>query len=677
MTRLTLGMLAAAILAAPLMAQPTAPARPPAPVLGEGKGQVVLSWDEFVKITGYDPSKQDGPQHITIEWKEIEDLLGVKVEKVGPGTTVDLPWREFRALLEWSVTRKAPKDETPPPADYIVAASTYEGDLTESGAAFILTARIDVLKPKGWTRIPVLPATVAVTDVTLPDGVYLHSTAKAYELLTEKTGSLDVTLKFAVSVQKSAGINQLTFQRTHTGSSVIDVTVGGEKADVKVAGAQSLVTRTVEGKVHHVAALAAHQGVSISWERALPKVAAAPTKLYAETRTLVSVADGLLLCQQTVSFNILHTAVRELTLAVPKGASVLTVAGPNVQDWRVDDTGALRVVMRGEVIGSYSLSVTYEQPASGDVSIPVIRADGVERERGFIGVVALANVEIDAGAVTGATPIDARQLPGDIVGMTNQPILLAYRYVEPQFTIPLMIKRHEEVGVLVTIIDRALYTGMQLNDGRRMTKVVYTVRNNRNQFLRLKMPAGAEIWSVAVAANTVSPARDEGGHVLIPLVRSGSGARELSSFPVSIVYVEAPEQVAPSRGTLHVALPTAAGDVPAMHVMYDFYAPAEGKYTVGWGESGFSGPMRQVEKFTAMATGPGAEVVEANAAQQAAQMQQQFDQRAAQQARTAGATPISVRLPINGQLFKLEKILALPDEQVWFKVQYRDWEPAK
>ena len=90
---------------------------------------------------------------------------------------------------------------------------------------------------------------------------------------------------------------------------------------------------------------------------------AAPTKIYAETRTLVAVAEGMLLCQEAVNYNILHTAVRELTLQVPAGASVLTVFGPNLQDWRAEAGGKLSVILKNEVIGSYVLRVTYSSPA--------------------------------------------------------------------------------------------------------------------------------------------------------------------------------------------------------------------------------------------------------------------------------------------------------------------------
>jgi hypothetical protein len=58
-------------------------------------------------------------------------------------------------------------------------------------------------------------------------------------------------------------------------------------------------------------------------------------------------------------------------------------------------------------------------------------------------------------------------------------------------------------------------------------------------------------------------------------------------------------------------------------------------------------------------------------------MQQEVDVRVDTEAKRAGATPIRVRLPINGKLFKLEKILVLPQDQVWFEVEYSGWQAAK
>lgn len=650
------------------------------PVEGvNSEGQVVLSWEKFVKITGYDdPSVRKGT--LTIPWEEVEKLLGLKVERVGKDATVDLPWKEFKALLEWSVKREAQlREEGPPsPVNYVVISSQYKGELTASEGKFTRVLKLDVLRKKGWKRIPVLPGNVAIMSKKLPEGVYLNSTGKHYELLTRNSGEMEVELEFSVAVRQVDGVNHLGFSSVPVCSSVLDLSLDRENIDVKVAGAQSQVTRSQQGKTIVAAAIPSCMKIAVSWQRALPKVEAAPTKLYAETQTLVRVADGMLVCDELVKYNILHTPVRELNLTVPKGVSVLTVSGGSVQDWRVDDKGQLLVVLSAEKIGEYFMSIRYEAPSKEKAFVPVIHPVGVERERGFIGVAAIANVEIDASDVSNATRIDVRKLPAGIAALTKQPVLLGFRYLTEKFNIALSIQKHDEVPVLVTIVDNVVLTGMQLADGRRMTKAVYGIRNNRNQFLRMKLPDGVDIWSVSVGGNTVAPARD-GEHVLIPLVRSASGSRELGSFPVTIVYVEAPKGKVASKGKLRIDLPQV--NAPIMHVMYNLYLPAEGNYEVPEGlfgsRSGFGGPLRRVDNFSSMATGSGSNVVKVNAQAQAAQLQQQFNQRVDAQIRASGATPIRVRLPINGKMFKFEKILTLPDDKLFIDVQYSGWEIAK
>ncbi len=647
---------------------------PAAPVkLAEGRGQVILSWNEFVRITGYDPSNK-GSQVLTIPWEEVERLLGVdRIERVGKGATVDLPWREFKALLEWSL-RRSDAETAPPPTDFVVAHSEYAGVLSGEKAEFELSLEIEILREKGWKRIPVLTNDVAVTEADLPEGVYLNNNGSVYELLTSKSGRIEATVEFTAAVQSQAGVRRVQFQRVLPGSSVLDVTIDRDDVEVEAPGAQSWMTRDVEGVEHHVGALPHGTAVSVQWRRELPEAEPVPAKLYAETRTLVAVSEGLLLCDEQIDFNILHTPVSELTLQAPAGVSILTVSGANIRDWRVDDNGRLRVVLGSEAIGGYTLRLNYEATAADNVEAPVVRAVNVERERGYVGVAALTNVEIAAGDVKGATQVDVRRLPGDISAMTNQPILLGFRYVGEAFSIPLTVTRHEEVRVLVTIVDAAAYTSMQLADGRRITKAVLSVRNNRNQFLRVSLPDGAELWSVSVGGKPASPA-SEGGAVLIPLVRSASGSADLAAFPVELVYVETPAEAPAAEGTLRVDLPTF--QAPVMHAMFSYYLPPEGEYTKPKGlfgrESGFGGPLQVVDEFASLSTGSGAAVVRHDAGRQVAQMEQQMQQRAAAEATAAGATPIRVRLPIHGKLFKLEKILALPGDDLYFTLTYSGW----
>jgi len=141
--RRTMKMLMVVLCVAALTSAAAAQAKP------DGKSQVILTWDQFVKITGYDPAK-GGPTMLSIPWKDVQDLLGVKVENVGQKTMVDLPWTEFKALLAWSMKQKEKPEDTPP-TDYIVTASEYKGTLDDKKGDFELKLSLDVLKKKGWT----------------------------------------------------------------------------------------------------------------------------------------------------------------------------------------------------------------------------------------------------------------------------------------------------------------------------------------------------------------------------------------------------------------------------------------------------------------------------------------------------------------------------------------------
>lgn len=126
------------------------------------------------------------------------------------------------------------------------------------------------------------------------------------------------------------------------------------------------------------------------------------------------------------------------------------------------------------------------------------------------------------------------------------------------------------------------------------------------------------------------------------------------AHPIAGALVYMQEGYAPDsrgRGSARVELPST--EVPITHLMVSLYVPELGKY------GKFEGTLRDVENFAKVhATG-------VDAAGQAQALQQQ----AKLQTKAAGATPVEVRLPIHGKVFKLEKILAVGQAQ-WFSYTY-------
>ena len=595
------------------------------------------------------------------------------------GAELTLNWQQFRALLNWSVAQKKPVQKPVKlPADFIIASSDVTGTLHEKGATFVLKMGLDILKEEGWKRIPLLPATVALKERTLPKNCYLHVDNGYYELLTKAKGHHDIMLSFAVAVTERAGTHSVRFGAVPSGTSTLELTVAQKDVDIKVAGAQAVLPlENTTGGTTVGASLPSGAPVSINWQRALAEVAKVPAKLYAETRTLVLVGEGILTCRETATVSILHSGVRDVDFTVPKGISVLDVTGTDVLNWNVNKDGKLNVRFSHEVTGSRVVSIVYElaipTPKESDkgkstCTAPVLSLVGAVREKGYVGVVAQANVEISVGPKAKVTTVDVRQLPADILRMTTQPVLLGFRYIGGGQEVPLIVQKHADVKVLLTIVDTASATVMQTQDGPRIVQMLYSVRNSRNQFLRVTLPSkDAEIWSVTVAGKSVRPARDAAGQVLIPLVRSD--AQHLSAFPVELVYVEKPIVKPGKKGTVIVKLP--ATDEAVTHMTLKLYLPAEGDYSSGlFGDDEFEGTLRQVKEFTKLRSAGRGRPSDAHANN--ALLQEQFSQRAQKKASDAGVEPIRVKLPLRGKVFNFEKILVL-DKDLSVKFDYSGW----
>jgi hypothetical protein len=634
--------------------------------------KVVMTWDQFKSITGWDGKV--APGEILIPWAEAEKMLGVDVKGV-EGAKLKLSWDQFRKLVEWSIAREQ-EDKVPPPSDYVISKATYVGRVGKDAeaASFEATFDVEVLRKQGWKRIHVLPATVGVSEITLPKDAYLNVRGNLYEVLTRATGKLDsaLQLKFAAAVAEEGGLNSISFERVPSGTCLVDLTIERTDVDVTVAGAQAIRKEQQAGATRMLFALPAGNRIAITWERRIEEVKKGPPKLYAQTQTLAAVGDGIVTCTEKLTYSIVHAGVRELSLTVPDGVNVLDVSCSYLHDWRVNGN-TLTVQLGREVKGVHEVELTCEQPFAEDaqqVETPVVRTTGTERERGFVAVVALANVEISGEPTDGASTVDHSSLPPELVGRTGKPVLLAYRYVGRTFGVPLQIVKHEDVRVLITVVDAATFTVMQTLDGRRINSVIYDVRNNRNQFLRVTMPEHTEIWSVSVAGKAAQPALDQDGKTLIPLVRSTG--QQLTAFPVEIVYVEKGfaesdfKPPADGEGAIHVSLPRC--DQPIMNVMCHLFLPRQGRY------DNFRGPLTTVRNFRdlqARVTG-GAELKVVQAEQRAQQIQKDVQQRLQREARP-GVKPIEITLPTTGQEFKLQKVLVLEEDKLWVELDYTHW----
>jgi len=586
-----------------------------------------------------------------------------------PAARVVLPWDDFQQLYERGM---APKDKPEPaPRDVVISRAVYNGKVDGESVVFQARLSVDVLKRDGWIVTQLLPTSVGLRSARVGNqdaAIFMDN--GWYWLVTDKKGTINVDLEFAATVWDSSGQQGFAFAMAPSGGTEVAVTVPSQDAlNVTVANAQQVRQDSgPAGRVIH-ALLPATGNLSVSWQRKAAESAEVQTaRVYAEHQALVGVAEGLMSVRSTVQYSILHAGVDKLSVSLPESATIVDVTGQGIRDWSVskkDNRAQIDVALNFEAKGAYTLIVDYESrlpEGSGSITVPDLRVNGVERVKGWIGVDARSSLEIKPGEGGGVTPVDVRDLPAAILGATDWPVLFGFKYNKAEYSVPLTIQSHAPVDLLVTLIDQASATTVLTPDGRRMTQVVYAMRNNQAQFLRLKLPAGATPWSTFVAGRSVKPGRADDGRVLIPLMRSQTSGGELAQFSVELVYVEdgkAPD--AGGKGSFSAQLPTA--DVPSTGVAWTVYLPRDATLK----SKTVDGSLRRVDYFTSIPV-PG-QVGGQPAAQVAAQANAQYEGEAMAQ----GVQPVRVTLPLDGQPVFFERLLVV-DEPLTVSF---DWKASK
>jgi hypothetical protein len=152
-------------------------------------------------------------------------------------------------------------------------------------------------------------------------------------------------------------------------------------------------------------------------------------------------------------------------------------------------------------------------------------------------------------------------------------------HTDPPYELALQITRHPEVTVQSASIDQAHYQTLFTQDGLAVTTARFTVRNNRKQFLRVRLPEGAQVWSATVAgrpekpAISATPSDASGGterpEILIKVINSIDG------FPVELVYATPlPEMGGLGRVRAHLPQP----DMIVTATRWDVFLPESFRY---------------------------------------------------------------------------------------------------
>lgn len=602
-----------------------------------------------------------------------------QVESTKPGAsgTVTMSLPEYNRLID-DAARPPKATPTPPIAATLSKAELrlrIDGAL--ASGAFKLEGEVFA---KGPSRVPLI-AGATLVDATLQNAIptlTLDGALHSIVIVGPRPFSLD--LSWAGSVATETGRSTITIPAVLAPSLLLTLDLPGDVTDVRVE--PGLVTKRDVRDGRTVVEASPDRGspIRVSWPtKSVTPTTSRESRFLSDLKTLVTLDESELRLSALLDLTVVQGQREQFEVALPKGWVLTGASGPTLESFSLPDT---RVVMsvRDAVKRTHQILLTCERPLSGvtfPLDLGLMRVTGAQRETGEVAIEAAGTLDLIAEEKDALKRIDAREVHPALRAMVRDAVLAAFRYqarADQAVAIPIDVKRFPETTTLAAIVDRAEATSLVTTEGRALTEIKLTIRNQAQPFLRVSLPAGVSVLSAEVEGQGVKPALGDDG-TRIPLLRPGF--RPVGPYSVSFVYLEAAGAFA-KKGDGRLTLPKL--DVPMALLDWEVFLPTDLQVR----DFGGNAAKKEVwtEALDVYQLGvPGAVLETVTVAAEASQDRPapktvapappvQSANVANLQRRIAGVLPVRIDIPRAGQSYRFARPLVV-DEETLLTFKYK------
>ncbi|EKD83444.1 MAG: hypothetical protein ACD_39C00674G0001, partial [uncultured bacterium] len=502
---------------------------------------------------------------IMAPFKDLSSILPAN-ERV-----VIIPESDYRYLTDIKIPEKP---EQLAPQSYRFGAVIYRGHIEERGVRFVAEYRMELFNPE-WKKIEllspdVIPSKASLNGASLALTLMESQGVTAYGFLTNATGSVNVSVEFFVPMDSSEyrHTRKFTLPTLPVCISTLQIKVDEKDCEVWIdPGVLGTAERDGDKSVFN-AILPPTAAVNIEIYRTMaatpevvtdrpeetepdkPVVIEEKTRLTVQQLGLLYFKEGFVSGTNVFDIDIKGgSGISSLSFVLPKHVRIQKIDNRLIDDWNIDENSqprTMQIVFKSQIRGKTQLTIEYEEDIQnlkdenyevGEIYIP-----DAERSSGIIGVGCLQTLEILANKTPeGFEPINAADFLNEWKLDRPEKTPYAFRFVRHPNNLTLTISRPEDISQQTATIDRAEAMTLLNEDGYMITRVVYEVRNNSQQFLKVRLPKlenyETELWSTQVAGLAVRAGFDkEFGVYNLPIISSQSERGESRAFPVELVY---------------------------------------------------------------------------------------------------------------------------------------------
>jgi len=486
-----------------------------------------------------------------------------------PGSgDVTLPLSEYNRLLE--LAGKPTKKPEPPPQNFSIQCAELKFRVADQSVMGTVQLEGTVFK-KGVTKIPLIKAMTTLDARQADKPLPLEQENGIQTAVLSGPADFSVTLSAGLPLRMEAGRASFTLPAPAASSAQLLLVVPGEHTSVSLS--QGLITSraSADGATTVQATLVPGEPVTIWWATREAAVQAAPkeVRFLSDLKTLLSVSESELRVAALADINVVQGEPMEFQVVVPTDYEVTGVTGASLESSEVHD-GVLTLKVAAP-IQRHQFLISLERAINDSkASAPFLSFKNAQRETGEALVEGTGTMELTATEGGGLKRMDVKETSSYLRALSRYSPQAAFRFhrqPNEQPTLALQWTRFPDTSVLAAIAESASVTTLVTSEGKTLTEVKLTIKNQAQPFLKVVLPAGASILSADVAGEKVKPVEGTDGS-RVPLLRTGF--RPTGLYEVSFVFMHSGAPFA-KKGGSELSLPKM--DVPINMLRWELFLP--------------------------------------------------------------------------------------------------------
>lgn len=489
------------------------------------------------------------PGNVTLSLDEYNRLLALANRPGKRSELPPLPYILKRADLKFRVTN-----------DDVLGSIQFEGETLGANSAKVpLTTGMTILDARHGSRpLPLL----------LDNGTHVAVLPGESEFSV----NLDAGLPLSIETGRASFLLPVP----SAGSVRLSLTVPGDRANVQLNHGIITHRSSVKGNTEIEATLVPGQIANIWWatREVVAPVTPREVRFLSDVKTLVSVSESDLQIAALANITVVQGDADQFSVAIPDGFEVTSVNGASLESSEIlNGTLLLHVAGRGHFLHEFLISM--ERPLSdAKAAAPLLAFKDAQRETGEVLVEGQGTIELAAHESGGLKRLDIKELNPYLRALSRYSLEAAFRYHRQPDESPSLTldwTRFPDASVLAAVAERAVVTTLVTSEGKSLTEIKLTVKNQAQPFLKVDLPAGVNILTAEVAGEKVKPVQGADGS-RVPLLRTGF--RPAGAYTISFVFLHAGSPFA-KKGDAGLSLPKM--DIPIGILEWEVFLPEQYK----------------------------------------------------------------------------------------------------